>query len=289
MYNFTITSYAVALGCIYGLVALGVAMIWSAVRTLNFAQADIMMLGAYLAYTALTILGVPFWLAFLFMTVCILAFGVIFQRVAYYPLRDRPFILVVVSTIGVSIFLRNMAQNIWGNAPVFFPQMFTGVVRIGRVALMPQNIFIILVMTILMISLYLLLNKTKLGKMLRATSQDQEAAQLMGIKTQTMIATTFAISSFLAGAAGLLIGPIFFVEPYMGATISTRAFIATVIGGFGSIPGAVVGGIIVGIIEVFSAAFISSTYKDVIVFSVCVLFLIFRPTGIFGETVGEKA
>lgn len=279
----------VALGCIYGLVALGTALIWSAVRTLNFAQGDILMLGAYLGYTALVIWGLPFWLGFLFLFAGSLLFGILFQRIAYYPLRHRPFILVVVSTIGVSILLRNMAQNIWGNAPVYFPNMFKGVIRLGSITIVPQNAFIIGVMIMTMGALYYLLNRTKLGKMLRATAQDQEAASLMGIRVQVMIAITFAISSLLAGGAGGLLGPIFFLEPYMGGMVTMRAFIACVIGGFGSIPGAVIGGIIVGITEIFSAAYISSMYKDVFVFGLCVLFIVFRPQGIFGETVGEKA
>ncbi|MDI6870107.1 MAG: branched-chain amino acid ABC transporter permease [Bacillota bacterium] len=279
----------IALGCIYGLVALGIALIWNAARTLNFAQGDILMLGAYLGYTALALLRLPYWLGFILVAVLTILFGILFQRVAYYPLRNRPFILVVVSTIGISIFLRNAAQISWGNAPVYFPILFRGIVKLGPINLVPQNLFIIIVMVLVMSALYSLFYRTKLGKMLRATAQDQEAAHLMGIEVQWMIALTFALSSLLAGVAGVLLGPIFFLEPYMGGIVTMRAFIASVVGGFGSIPGAVIGGIIVGLVELFSAAYISSMYKDVFVFGLCVLFIVFRPSGLFGESVGEKA
>lgn len=279
----------IAMGCIYGLVALGAAVIWSSVRALNFAQGDILMVGAYLGYTAMVLLDMPFWLSFVAMLISSIILGLVFQRVAYYPLRNKPFILVVVSTIGVSILLKNAAQNIWGNAPLSSPKLFKGMIEVAGIYIVPQHVFVIVMMLICMCLLYALLNLTKLGKMMRATANDQEAASLMGIKVDRMIAITFALSSCLAGIAGVLLGPIFYLEPYMGGMVTMRAFFATVIGGFGSIPGAVIGGIIVGLTQVLAAAYVSSMYKDVIVFGLCVLFLILRPQGIFGETVGEKA
>jgi len=278
-----------AMGAIYALVALGIVVIANAVNVVNFAQGENVMLGAYVAATLTLTLHLPLLSSYLIAIIILGLYGYVFQRVAYFPLRKKPFITVVVSTIGVSLFLKNIARIIWGPQPIYFSGLFgEHTIQVANIFVDPQNLLIIGVTTCLVIFQYYFFAKTPLGRQMQATAQDQEAASLMGIKVSRMIALTFIYSSMLAAAAGVLLAPIFFVSADMGGSLGLKAFAASIIGGFGSVPGAIIGGLFLGVLEIFGAAYISSVYKDVFAFVILILILVFMPRGLFGEKISTK-
>lgn len=277
------------MGCIYALVGLGFILIYNATGGLNFAQGELVMLAAFVFYAVLAT-GVPYILAAVVTIAAMAMAGVIFQRLMFYPLRNRSFLAFIIATIGFSIFARNLALLIWGPYPLKVRSFFdSDVVNIGNVVLTPEHLFIVVVTMVVLASQYALFFYTDLGRRLRATAQNAEVAQLMGIRSGQMIAITFALSTLLTGIAGVLLAPIFLVDTEMGLNLILKAFIAVIIGGFGSVPGAVVGGVIVGLLEILIAVFISSVYKDAIAFGILIMFLIAFPQGIFGERVAERA
>jgi branched-chain amino acid transport system permease protein len=277
------------MGCIYALVGLGFILIYNATNGLNFAQGELVMLGAFVFYSMVST-GAPYLGAALATVVLMGIAGFAFQRLLFYPLRDRSFLAFIIATIGFSIFARNLALLIWGPFPLKAPSLFAqGTVSIGDVVLAPEHIFIILITAVVLLLQYWLFFHTDLGRRMRATAQNAEVAQLMGVRAGRMIAITFVVSTLLAGVAGVLLAPIFLIDTEMGLNLILKAFIAVIIGGFGSVPGAVVGGIIVGLLEILIAVFISSVYKDAIVFAVLIFFLIAFPQGIFGERIAERA
>jgi branched-chain amino acid transport system permease protein len=216
--------------------------------------------------------------------------GVIFNLGVYYPLRHRTYLPVIIATIGASILMANGVLALYGPQPQVLPGWFdTPGIQLGPVYLDSQYLLIIVVTIALVIFNYWFFEHTMIGKKLQATSQDKEMASLLGISVSTMIMVTFIYSAVLGGLAGLLVAPILFVSIQMGSTIALKAFAATIIGGFGDVTGAIIGGLALGIIETFGAAYISVPYKDGFAFLVLVLFLVFRPQGIFGERVAEKA
>jgi branched-chain amino acid transport system permease protein len=216
--------------------------------------------------------------------------GVVFNLGVYYPLRHRTFLPVIIATIGASIFLANTVLALYGPQPqVLSPWFETQGLQIGPVYLDTQYLLILALTLVLVAFNFWLFEHTLLGKKLQATSQDKEMASLLGIPVATMIMLTFVYSALLAGVAGILVAPILFVSIQMGSTIALKAFAATIIGGFGDVKGAIIGGLALGVIETFGAAYISVPYKDGFAFLVLVAFLIFRPQGIFGERVAEKA
>jgi branched-chain amino acid transport system permease protein len=278
-----------AMGAIYALVALGFVVIANAVNVVNFAQGENVMLGAYVAAWLTLTLHLPLLAAYIISIALLAVYGYVFQKAAYYPLRKKPFITVVVSTIGVSLFLKNIARIIWGPQPIFFPGPFGDkTVQVAGVFVNPQNLVILGVTTCLVIFQYFFFSKTPLGRKMQATAQDQEAASLMGVKVSRMITLTFIYSSALAAVAGVLLAPIFFVSADMGGNLGLKAFSASIIGGFGSVPGAIVGGLFLGVLEIFCATYISSLYKDVFAFVVLILILVFMPRGLFGEKISTK-
>lgn len=278
-----------AMGSIYALVALGIVVIANAVNVVNFAQGENVMLGAYIAATLTLTLHMPILVAYLISIILLALYGYIFQKVAYYPLRKKPFITVVVATIGVSMFLKNAARIVWGPQPIYFAGPFgESMIRVGGVSINAQNILIIVVTLALVVFQHFFFAKTSLGRQMQATAQDQEAATLMGIKVSRMIAFTFIYSSMLAAAAGVLLAPIFFVSAEMGANLGLKAFAASIIGGFGSVPGAILGGLFLGVLEILAAAYVSSLYKDAFAFIVLILILAFLPRGLFGEKISTK-
>jgi branched-chain amino acid transport system permease protein len=278
-----------AMGSIYALVALGFVVIANAVNVVNFAQGENVMLGAYVAAWLTLTLHLPLLSAYIISVALLAVYGYVFQRAAYYPLRKKPFITVVVSTIGVSLFLKNIARIIWGPQPIYFPGLFgEKTVKIGTIFVNPQNLLILGVTASLVVFQYLFFSKTTLGRKMQATAQDQEAASLMGVKVSRMITLTFIYSSALAAAAGVLLAPIFFVSADMGGSLGLKAFSASIMGGFGSAPGAIIGGLFLGILEIFGATYISSLYKDVFAFVVLILILVFMPRGLFGEKISTK-
>ncbi|MHB1654269.1 MAG: branched-chain amino acid ABC transporter permease [Desulfitobacteriaceae bacterium] len=278
-----------AMGSIYALVALGIVVIANAVNVVNFAQGENVMLGAYVAATLNLTLHLPILAAYLVSIMLLALYGYVFQKVAYYPLRKKPFITVVVATIGVSMFLKNAARIIWGPQPIYFAGPFgESMIKVGGVSINAQNVLIIVVTLALVVFQHFFFAKTSLGRQMQATAQDQEAATLMGIKVSRMIAFTFIFSSMLAAAAGVLLAPIFYVSADMGANLGLKAFAASIIGGFGSVPGAILGGLFLGVLEIFAAAYVSSLYKDAFAFIVLILILAFLPRGLFGEKISTK-
>jgi branched-chain amino acid transport system permease protein len=284
-----ILASGLSMGCIYALIGLGFVLIYNATNGLNFAQGELVMLGAFIFYAMLGA-GAPYGAAALLTVVAMGVIGYVFQRLFFYPLRDRNFLAFVIATIGFSIAARNIALIVWGPNPLRVRSFFTmDTVSFGSVSLPPEHLLIIAVTAVVLLLQYGLFFHTDLGRRLRAAAQNGEVAQLMGIRVGRMIAITFVISAMLTGVAGVLLAPIFFIETEMGLNLITKAFIAVIIGGFGSVPGVVVGGLIVGLIEILTAVFISSVYKDAIVFTILIFFLIVFPQGIFGERISERA
>ena len=301
--NLQVLFQGLALGSIYALVALGFVLIIRATNVVNFAQGDFAMLGGYAMVLFLVgmpgnpELGIPgfelhfpYWLAILLAGGVMALIGIGFNYGVYYPLRNRPFLPVLISTLGASIFLQNTVLALFNPQPRPLDKLINiDGVTIGGVFLDSQYL-VILVFTILAVAFqYFFFEHTLLGKKLQATSQDKDMARLLGIPVTWMIIITFVYSSVLGGLAGILVAPILFVSIGMGSTIALKAFAATIIGGFGDVAGAIVGGIIIGLIESFAAYYISVPYKDAYAFLALFLVLLFRPQGIFGERVSEKA
>ncbi len=288
--NFQMLAAGLAMGSIYALVALGFVLIFNAVGVVNFAQGEFVMVPAFVAVALIELLHLPFPLIYLLTILFMGLFGIVFQRIAYYPLRNRSFLPVVISTIGVSIFLKNGAQVTFGAEPRLMPRPTPpDVLNLGGVFIDPQYIVIIAVTAVLLVFQYYFFEKTPLGKKMQATAQDKDMARLLGIRVANMIIITFVYSSILGAIAGVLIGPIFYVTKEMGAMLGLKAFCSTIVGGFGSVPGAILGGIFLGIIEVFASFYISSAYRDAFAFIILILVLLFRPQGFFGEKIAEKA
>jgi len=289
-----------AMGAIYALVALGFILIYNAVGVVNFAQGDFVMFPSFIAVSfilpSVIVFGsvmhwqLPIIAVYLLVLILMAGFGLLFNRIAYYPLRDRGWLPVVISTIGVSIFLRNLAQIVWGSQPIVFPSPFAlQTLSAGGLHLRTQDLLILGVSALLIAFQFVLFERTTLGKQMRATAQDRATAQLLGIRVDRIVAITFIYSVLLGAIAGLLVSPIFTVTKEMGGLISLKAFAASIVGGFGSIPGAIIGGLLIGVVENLGGYYISSDYKDAIAFVILIGVLLLRPSGLFGERVSEKA
>jgi branched-chain amino acid transport system permease protein len=266
----------IAIGMIYALVALGFVLIFNAVNVVNFSQGEFAMFPAFVVSFLLTSFHLPMGLAILGTILFAVVFGLVFNRLIYHPLRNRSFVPVIIATIGVSLFLKNIALVLFGADPRRVAPLISGVVSIFGTRVNAQYLIIIAVTVVLLALQYLVFDRTMVGKQLQATAQNREMASLLGIRTHVMIAGTFAYSAVLGAVAGILVAPLF------GVT-------ASVIGGFGSVPGAVIGAIFLGLVEIFGAAYISADYKDAFAFVILIAVLILRPQGIFGEKVGQKA
>jgi branched-chain amino acid transport system permease protein len=256
----------------------------------NFAQGDFAMLGAYAMVTMFASLHLPYWLAMLLSLVIMAAFGILFNYGVYYPLRNRSFLPVLISTLGASIFMQNTVLAVYGPQPQPLDKVINAQgLQIGGVFLDSQYLVILAVTVAAVAFQYFFFEHTLIGKKLQATSQDKDMARLLGIPVAWMIALTFIYSAVLGGLAGILVAPVLFVSIGMGSIIALKAFSATIIGGFGDVTGAIVGGLLLGVVESFAAAYISVPYKDAFAFLLLFIFLLFRPQGIFGEKVSEKA
>ena len=278
------------IGAIYALVALGFVLLIRAAAVVNFGQGEFAMLGAYLMVIGFNVLSLPYWLSMLFSVLLMAAFGVVFAATTYWPLRHRGGLPVIISTIGASIFLENLVLVLYGPEAAQIDGLFDAPgIQVGPVFMDSQYLSIIVVATMLVALQYVVFEKTLLGKKLQATSQDKEMASLLGIPVATMILITVAYSSALGGIAGILVAPILFVSTGMAGLIALKAFAANIIGGYGSIPGAILGGLSLGIVETLGAAYISVPYKDAFAFLMLLLFLLLRPQGLFGERIAEKA
>lgn len=287
--NLQVLFQGLALGSIYALVALGFVLIVRAANVVNFAQGDFAMVGAYLMVASLGAL-MPYWLAFIIAILAMGLFGWIFNIAVYYPLRHRSFLPVLISTLGASIFLQNLVLALVGAQPRPMPKLlnFDGI-SVAGVFLDSQYLAILVVTMVCVVFQYVLFEHTLLGKKLQATSQDKDMARLLGIPVALMITLTFIYSAALGGLAGILVAPILFVSIGMGSIIALKAFAATIVGGFGDIKGAIVGGLLIGIVESFAAFHISVPYKDAYAFLMLFIVLIVRPQGLFGEKISEKA
>ena len=278
----------ISIGSVYALVALGYTMVYGIVKLINFAHGDIIMLGSYFILIFTKSMGMPFWLSVIASMLFCAIFGVSIEKVAYKPLRKAPRISALITAIGVSILLQNIVILIKPD-PLPFPNALAGSVRFLGTDIGYVNIITIIVSFALMIVLTLFIKYTKAGKAMRAVSEDEGASTLMGINVNNTIALTFAIGSALAAVGGGLYGVSYkLIEPTIGSVFGLKAFIAAVIGGIGTIPGAVIGGLIMGIVETFTKAYISTNLTDVIVFAVLILILLVKPSGLLGKNVKEK-
>ena len=280
----------IGIGSIYALVALAFVLLFRATNAVNFAQGEFSMVAAYLMVVFAVDLDWPYWLAAVGTLIGMAILGALFNLAVYFPLRHRSFLPVIISTIGAAIFMQNAVLAIYGPQPQVLPGWFdTDGITIGPVFLSTQYLLIVAVAIVLVALLYWIFEHTLIGKKLQATSQDKEIAALVGIPVPTMIMITFVYSAVIGGIAGILVAPVLFVTIPMGSNLALKAFAATIIGGFGDVAGAIVGGLAIGLIETFGAAYISVPYRDGFAFLVLILFLVFRPQGIFGERVSEKA
>lgn len=286
---FQLVTAGISMGAVYAIVALSFVLLYNSAKALNFALGEFVMIGAFLVLTFESGLGLNPWLAAILGITVTGLLGVVFERFVYHPLRDRPALTFGIATVAIGIILQNAALIIWGPNPRGMrPLVGASTINIFNAVVTPQHLFIGAVTLLLLGVLYFLFFKTRLGRKLRATAQDQEMAQMMGVNVNVMLAGTFALASSLAGVAGWLLAPVIFVYPSMGVAVLLKAFVAVVIGGFGSIPGAVVGGVLYGLLEVLVAGYLSSAYRDVILFSILIAVLLVRPQGLFGETISEK-
>lgn len=282
----------ISLGSIYAIIALGYTMVYGIAKMLNFAHGDVIMVGGYMAYMATTEFGwSPLPSTLFAMAVCTLL-GVLIEQLAYKPLRRAPSLAVLITAIGVSYFLQNAALLLWSANPKSFTNIVPfGTLRLfdGRLIISGTAIVTIVVCILIILGLTTIVNKTTVGKAMRAVSEDRDAAQLMGVSVNKTISITFAIGSALAAIAGVLLSSAYpILMPTSGAMPGIKAFTAAVFGGIGSIPGAFLGGILLGIIEIFGKAYISTQLSDAIVFAVLIIILLVKPTGLLGRKVLVK-
>ena len=282
----------ISLGSIYAIIALGYTMVYGIARMLNFAHGDIIMVGGFVVFTIVSTLGLSPWLGLLVAVVICTVLGIVIEKVAYCPLRGASSLAVLITAIGVSYLLQNVALLIFGSNA----RQFTSIINLpnlkladGRLTISAVTIVTIITCIVILVGLTAFINKTRIGQAMLAVSEDTGAATLMGINVNKTISITFAIGSALAAIAGALLCSAYpSLTPYTGSMPGIKAFVAAVFGGIGSIPGALIGGVILGVIENLTKAYISSQLSDAVVFSVLIIVLLVRPTGILGKKITEK-
>ncbi len=281
-----------SLGSVYAIIALGYTMVYGIAKMLNFAHGDVIMIGAYLVFMCMSTSGLPVVLSILISIVCCTALGMLIEKVAYKPLRKASNLAVLITAIGVSYFLQNIALLIFGSNPVSFTSVISwdGIsIAGGQLKITGNAIVTIVTCIIIMVALLWFIKYTKPGQAMLAVSEDKDAASLMGVNVNATISLTFAIGSGLAAIAGALLCSSYpSLTPYTGSMPGIKAFTAAVFGGIGSVPGALLGGLLLGIIEILAKAYISSQLADAIVFAVLIIVLLVKPTGILGKQVKEK-
>lgn len=293
----------ISLGSVYAIIALGYTMVYGIAKMLNFAHGDVIMVGAYICFFAVSTYHLPPVLGVLLAMLVCTALGMLIERMAYKPLRQAPSLAVLITAIGVSYFLQNAAQLMWSSNQKMFPTFFAIKKEVngetittnsfslfdGQMNISFVTLFTVLACVVIMVALTVFTGKTKMGKAMRACSEDKAAAQLMGIDVNFTISMTFAIGSALAAIAGVLLCSAYpTLVPTTGSMPGIKAFTAAVFGGIGSIPGAFLGGILLGIIEIFAKAYISTQLSDAIVFAVLIIVLLVKPTGLLGKQIREK-
>ena len=283
----------ISLGSVYAIIALGYTMVYGIAKMLNFAHGDVIMVGGYISFCAMFYLGLPNIVAVLLAVVVCTVLGIVIERLAYKPLRSAPSLAVLITAIGVSYFLQNSALLIWKAAARVYPPVVEGTASLfsGQLSISYISLLTIAVCVVIMLALTTFVNKSKMGKAMRACSEDKAAAQLMGINVNATISATFAIGSALAAIAGVLLCSFnTSLMPTTGSMPGIKAFTAAVFGGIGSIPGAVIGGVALGFVEIMTVAFMPelSGFRDAFAFILLVLVLVFKPTGLLGERMEEK-
>lgn len=285
----------ITLGSVYALIAVGYTMVYGVIQLINFAHGEVYMMGAFFSFTMVTAFGVNFWVAFPVTIVLCSILGILLDVVAYRPLRKAPRLAALITAIGMSLFLQNLALIIWGSQIKAFPRptlptvFFEAAVTMGDIIITWLQVFILLVATLMMAGLHTIIHHTKVGTAMRAIAQDKVTASLMGINVNRVISFTFAIGSAMGGVAGILVG-IYYnaIWPTMGYIAGIKAFAAAVLGGIGSVPGAMLGGGVLGMAEVMGAGYISSAYRDGIAYAVMILVIIFKPSGLLGRSTLKK-
>ena len=279
----------ISLGSIYALIALGYTMVYGIAKMLNFAHGDVIMVGAFVAYFAISKYNLPLLVGVVVAVVVCTILGVVIERLAYKPLRQASSLSVLITAIGVSYFLQNSAMLLWGTDTKIFPNVLRGSLNLGGLSIPFLTLITILTCIVIMVVLTLFINKTKTGRAMRACSEDKGAAALMGINVNRIISITFAIGSGLAAiASALLVATYPSVYPTLGSMPGIKAFTAAVFGGIGSIPGAFLGGLVLGVVENLSRAYISTQLSDAIVFMVLIIVLLIKPTGLLGRKINVK-
>lgn len=279
-----------AVGCIYALVALGFVLIYKATEVVNFAQGELLMLGAFCAYTLVVILGLPYWLGLILTPLLMAGLGGALERTIIRPIIGQPVFAIVLVTVGVGLIARSLVSQVpgWGVDTHIMASPFTGrVLRLGSLTISYDQLAIIAITATLVIALFLFFNFTRLGMAMDATSQNQLAADYVGVPVQFMHSLIWALSAAVAALAGILLAPVIFVHVNMGL-IGLKAFPAAVLGGFASLPGAIAGGLIIGIVESLAGFYLAEGFKDISAYVVLLLALALRPQGLFGERIRKK-
>src|SRR5258707_12787013 len=278
-----------ALGSIYALVALGLLLIFNPVQIVTFAQGQLLMLGAFIGTTSAVTPELPIALAWSASIVAMALIGIVFMLLVYFPLRGRPPFLVILTTIAMGIVLENLALIIWGPLPVSLPSPVRGPpLRFSGVVISMHQLFIFATLAVILLLQFLFLTKTRFGILMQATAQDLHTARLVGIPVNRTIAVAFAFGAVLSGIAGLLVAPIFLAEPTMGGSLGLKGFVVSVIGGFGNLPGAVIGGLFLGLIETFGPPYLFYNFCRPRALILMIAFLTAWPRGLFGEKASEK-
>ena len=278
-----------SIGSIYALIALGYTMVYGIIKLINFAHGDILMVGAYVGYLCASA-GLPFIPALLVSVAACALLGMLTEKLAYKPLRNAPRITLLITAIGVSFLLEYLMMYIFKADSRSYPTDFfvTESIELGSIHLPLNQLYVLGITVAMMIALQLIIKRTRMGRAMRAVSSDRDAAQLMGVNVNQTISFTFILGSTLAGVAGVMYGAMFKINPLMGMQPGLKAFIAAVFGGIGSIPGAMVGGLLLGFIETMVSAYISSAFKDAVAFAILIIVLLVRPHGLLGKDTREK-
>ena len=278
----------ISLGSVYAIIALGYTMVYGIAKMLNFAHGDVIMIGGYVSYCAMFYLGLPVWAAVLLAMLVCTVLGIVIEGLAYKPLRSAPSLAVLITAIGVSYFLQNSALLIWKADTKVYPSIVDGSLKLGQLTIPYVTLLTVAACVVIMIGLSIFTSKSKMGKAMRACSEDKGAAQLMGINVNRTISATFAIGTALAAIAGVLLCSSYYtLNPTTGSMPGIKAFTAAVFGGIGSIPGAFLGGILLGVIESIAKAYVPNL-ANAVVFAVLIVVLLVKPSGLLGKVVREK-